>query len=600
MKLRILGVLLILISLGSSLQAADSLQTLILDWKVAQVSYPSQEKHLGQASDQLVFQADGSFLFSFKADTVLETGLWSRNEDTLILSYELLAQGSPVDSVYYLVEEGQSTLHLFYQGKEVARQANGTLESERRQETYLLEFDDRGNPTLAGASRNIQLYGRAELVAEEVGLIDILRGLLGLVAMLALAWLFSRNRKAIDWRLVGIGMALQLTLAILVLKVPGVKEVFGVLADGFVALLSFTAAGSEFIFGGLVANTESFGYIFAFQILPTIVFFSALTAMLYYLGVLQRVVYAFAWVMKKTMRLSGAESLAAAGNIFLGQTESPLLIRPYLDKMTRSEIMALMTGGMATIAGGVFAAYVGYLGGEDPESQREFAKHLLTASIMSAPAALVVAKMLVPETEKVNEDLSVPKDRTGSNLLDAISIGTTDGLKLAVNVGVMLLVFTALMEMFNVIVSGGIGEPTGLNAYVLESTQGRFTGFNLQYILGLLFAPIAWLLGVPGDDMMLIGQLLGEKTIINEFIAYASLGEVKSAGLLTQEKSVIIATYALCGFANFASIGIQIGGIGALAPARRKMLSELGLRALLGGTLAAFLTAVIAGVVAFL
>ncbi|MEM9985179.1 MAG: Na+ dependent nucleoside transporter N-terminal domain-containing protein, partial [Bacteroidota bacterium] len=461
MKLRILAVLLILISLGSSLQATDSLQTLILDWKVAQVSSPSQEKRLGQATDKLVFQADGSFLFSFEADSLLETGLWTRNQDTLVLAYELLAQDSPVDSVYYAVREGLASLHLFYQGKEVARQENGKLESERRVEAYLLEFDDRGNPTLRGENRNIQLYGRAELVAEEVGLVDLLRGLLGLAAMLAIAWLFSRNRKAIDWRLVGIGMGLQLGLAILVLKVPGVKEVFGVLADGFVALLGFTAAGSEFIFGGLVANTESFGYIFAFQILPTIVFFSALTAMLYYLGILQRVVYAFAWLMKKTMRLSGAESLAAAGNIFLGQTESPLLIRPYLDKMTRSEIMALMTGGMATIAGGVFAAYVGYLGGEDPESQREFAKHLLTASIMSAPAALVVAKMLVPETEKVNEDLSVPKDRTGSNLLDAISIGTTDGLKLAVNVGVMLLVFTALMEMFNVIVSGGIGEPTG-------------------------------------------------------------------------------------------------------------------------------------------
>ena len=587
---------LLFMTTGSSL-LGFSPDTLVFDWKIQAIEGDSLRQ--GVPQDRLTFTQEGRFELKWGGE-VVEAGQWTLNGDSLTLSYELLPIGRPIDSLYYAVQDGTPTLQLFHESNLIATQTPEGLESPRRQESYRVSFDERGNPTLIGAERRIALFGRATLTPETVGLMDVARGLLGMVAMLAIAWLFSRNRKAIDWKLVGIGMGLQLTLALLVLKVPGVKEGFGLVADGFVALLSFTEAGSEFIFGGLVANTDSFGYIFAFQILPTIVFFSALTAMLYYLGVLQRVVYGFAWLMSKTMRLSGAESLAAAGNIFLGQTEAPLLVRPYLDRMTRSEIMALMTGGMATIAGGVFAAYVGYLGGDDPLAQREFAKHLLTASIMSAPAALVVAKMLVPETEQVSDDLSVPKERTGSNLLDAISIGTTDGLKLAVNVGVMLLVFTALMEMFNVIVSGGIGEPTGLNAYVREATQGRFEAFNLQYLLGLIFAPIAWLLGVPGEDMLLIGQLLGEKTIINEFIAYASLGEIKTSGLLTQEKSVIIATYALCGFANFASIGIQIGGIGALAPGKRRLLSELGLRALLGGTLAAFLTAVIAGVVAFL
>lgn len=593
---------LLLVWLLSSYAAANAqslpIDTLVFDWKIQQISDGSDSTFTGDANNAFSFKPDGSFELLIGSE-VKEAGSWTLANDSITLLYELLPAGSTIDSTYYLVENGKAEIQLYYEGELVARQTDKGLESDRRTEHYAVSFDSRGNPTLVGNDRTFHLFGRATLIPETVGLIDIMRGFLGLLAMLAIAWIFSCNRKAIDWKLVGIGMGLQLLLAILVLKVPGVKEGFGFVADGFVALLGFTVAGAEFIFGGLVSNTESFGYIFAVQILPTVVFFSALTTMLYYLGVLQRIVYGFAWLMSKTMRLSGAESLAAAGNIFLGQTESPLLVRPYLDKMTRSEIMALMTGGMATIAGGVFAAYVGYLGGDDPVAQREFAKHLLTASIMSAPAALVVAKMLVPETEEVNKDLSVPKERTGTNLLDAISIGTTDGLKLAVNVGVMLLVFTALMEMFNVIVSSGIGEPTGLNAYVKESTQGRFTEFNLQYILGLIFGPIAWLLGVASEDMMLIGQLLGEKTIINEFVAYTSLGSVKSGGLLAHEKSVIIATYALCGFANFASIGIQIGGIGALAPSKRKMLSELGLRALLGGTLAAFLTAVIAGVIAF-
>ena len=345
---------------------------------------------------------------------------------------------------------------------------------------------------------------------------------------------------------------------------------------------------------------NTFGYIFAFQVLPTIVFFSAFSAILYYFGVLQKIIYGFAWVMSKTMRLSGAESLAAAANIFIGQTEAPLVVKPYLEDMTKSEILSLMVGGMATIAGGVFAAYVGYLGGTDPVQQQLFATHLLTASIMSAPAALLIAKMLYPEDqpEKISENLDVPQEKIGSNLLDAISKGTSDGLRLAVNVGVMLLVFTALVYMVNEVLKGTIGDWTGLNEMVVESTEGRFDGFTLTYILGMLFAPIAWLLGVASDDIVLIGQLLGQKTVINEFVAYAEFGEMKTNPNFTLDpKSILIATYALCGFANFASIGIQIGGIGALAPGQRKTLSEFGIKALIGGTIACFITAAMAGII---
>lgn len=317
--------------------------------------------------------------------------------------------------------------------------------------------------------------------------------------------------------------------------------------------------------------------------------------MLYYFGILQWITKGIAWVMSKTMKLTGAESLAAAANVFIGQTEAPLVIKPYLERMSRSEIMCLMCGGFATIAGGVFAAYVGFLGGADKEAQLLFARHLLTASIMSAPAAIVAAKILLPDTRHLSladQRLEVPREQAGSNLLDSIARGSTDGLRLAVNVGIMLLVFTALIDMLNFILMEGIGSWTNWNQNVVDSTDGRFKGFNLQYILGLVFSPIAWLLGVPSQDTMLVGQLLGLKTTLNEFYAYSQLPDVK--GML-QQKSIIITTYALCGFANFASIGIQIGGISAIAPGQRKNLTELGLKAMIGGTIAAFLTAIIAG-----
>jgi CNT family concentrative nucleoside transporter len=430
-------------------------------------------------------------------------------------------------------------------------------------------------------------------------MIDILRGLLGIVAMLAVCYIFSRNRSKINWKTVGVGMGLQVFLAIMILKVPGVSTIFDYFAKGFERVLSFSAAGAEFLFGGLVVDMSTFGYIFAFQVLPTIVFFSALSSLLYYFGILQKVVYGMAWVMSKFMNLSGPESLAAAANVFIGQTEAPLVVKPYLEKMTRSEIMCLMTGGMATIAGGVFAAYIGFLGGEDVAARVFYAKHLLTASIISAPAAIVAAKMLVPETNEKDLDRQLDMEKLDHhNVLDAISRGTTDGLKLAINVGVMLLVFTALVALANHALEGTIGQIGGLNEKVVAATDGRFSGFNLTYVLGLVFAPVAWLLGTPSVDILSVGQLLGQKTVINEFIAYKELNDIRLAGIQMQPKSILIATYALCGFANFASIGIQIGGISAIAPGQRKNITELGVLALVGGTVASFLTAAIAGVLA--
>lgn len=423
----------------------------------------------------------------------------------------------------------------------------------------------------------------------------MLRGILGITFLLVVCYVLSSNRRRINWRLVTTGLGMQIVFAILVLKVDFVANIFDWISDKVVKFLNFSEAGAEFLFGGLVTDMDTFGYIFAFKVLPTIVFFSAFTSLLYYLGILQKIVKAFAWVMSKTMHLSGAESLAAAANIFIGQTEAPLVVKPYLDRMTKSEMLCLMVGGMATIAGGVLAAFIAFLGGESQAEQVIFAKHLLTASIMSAPAAIVIAKMLYPESEEVDKTLDVSKDKIGSNVLDAISRGTTDGLKLAINVGAMLLVFTAVMAVCNWITMDWIGGPTGWNEKIVASTGGAYDGLTMQYLLGNVFAPVAWIIGVPAEDMVMVGQLLGEKTILNEFFAYASLSELKASGALTNYRSIVIATYALCGFANFASIGIQIGGIGVLAPSQRKTLARFGVKALIGGTVAALLTATIAG-----
>lgn len=428
---------------------------------------------------------------------------------------------------------------------------------------------------------------------------SLLRGLIGLVFLLFICYLLSAKKKAIDWKLVATGLGLQIIFALLVLKVNFVATGFDIISKKIVEFLALSDKGAEFLFGGLVTNTDTFGYIFAFKVLPTIVFFSAFTSLLYYLGILQKFVYVFAWVMSKTMRLSGAESLAAAANIFIGQTEAPLVVKPYLEKMTKSEILSLMVGGMATIAGGVLAAFITFLGGDSDAEKVIFTKHLLTASIMSAPAAIMIAKMLYPQTEhdKIDSNLKISKDKIGTNILDAISRGTTDGLKLAVNVGAMLLVFTALMAVLNWFTGDLIGKYTGLNDLIASSTNGRYTNLSMQYILGNIFAPIAWLIGVPFEDIRAVGQLLGEKTILNEFFAYASLSKMKATNLILNHRSIVIATYALCGFANFASIGIQIGGIGVLAPSQRTNLARFGIKALIGGTVAALLTATVAGMI---
>ena len=436
------------------------------------------------------------------------------------------------------------------------------------------------------------------------------RGILGMITLLFIAFLFSSNRKGINWKTVGLGLALQLIIAIGVLKVGFVKTIFEFIGKGFIELLSYTQAGSEFLFGGML-DVNSFGFIFAFQVLPTILFFSALTSVLFYLGIIQKVVKLMGLLLTKILGISGAESLSVAGNIFLGQTEAPLLIKAYLEKMNKSEILLVMIGGMATVAGAVLAAYIGFLGGEDEALQLFYAKHLLAASVMAAPGAIVISKILFPQTEEIDTDVHVSQEKIGSNILEAIANGTTEGLRLAVNVGAMLLVFVAFIAMINGVL-GGIAEFDGfaikalnidwhftsLNDVIAASTP--YDGLSLEFILGYIFAPLMWLIGVAKEDMALMGQLLGIKLAASEFIGYIQLAELKnvaSATHLTYEKSIIMATYMLCGFANFASIGIQIGGIGSLAPGQRKQLSKFGMKALIGGTIASLISATIAGMI---
>lgn len=427
---------------------------------------------------------------------------------------------------------------------------------------------------------------------------SLLRGALGMIVLLTLSYLLSKNRKAINWRTVGFGLLAQVTLAIGVLKVPFIQSIFEFVGGIFVSILDFTMAGTKFLFASFVTGEiEGALMTFAVSILPTIIFFSALTSVLFYLGIIQKVVKGMAWLLTKALQISGAESLSVAGNIFLGQTESPLMIKAYLEKMTKSEILLVMVGGMATVAGGVLAAYIGFLGGDDEVLRIFYAKHLLTASVMAAPGAIVISKMLFPEEEKIESEIVISHDNIGSNILDAIANGTTEGLKLAVNVGAMLLVFLAFIAMINGIL-GWVGDITTLNEWVLNNTA--YSKLSLEFILGYLFAPLMWLIGVAAEDMALMGQLLGIKLAASEFVGYIQLAELKNVASVTHlnyEKSIIMATYMLCGFANFASIGIQIGGIGSLAPGQRKTLSEFGLRALIGGTVASLLSATIAGMI---
>ncbi len=430
-----------------------------------------------------------------------------------------------------------------------------------------------------------------------------LRAVLGLAILVGIAYLFSGKKKKIDWRLVGVALVMQIIIAVLISKVGFVQDAFQWVSTQFVTFLGFSLDGAEFLFGHLSKNSDagqttkhSLGFLFAFQALPTVIFFAAVTAGLYYLGILQKIVYGFAWIMAKTMGLSGAESMSAAGNIFLGQTEAPLLVKPFIDRMTKSELLCLMTGGMATIAGSVLALYVQFLGGDSDVEKAQFATYLLSASVMNAPAAILMAKMFLPETEpeKIDKSLKVSKDKIGVNLIDALASGAADGLKLALNIGGMLLAFIAIIFALNWLLMDGIGSWTGLNAYVVSSTNGIFEGFNLQYILGQVFRVFAFIMGIDWQETLQVGSLLGQKIVINELVAYLDLANMKSNGALSP-RAIIISTYALCGFANFSSIAIQIGGIGSLAPKRQSDLSKLGMRALIAATLATMMTATIAG-----
>ncbi len=421
---------------------------------------------------------------------------------------------------------------------------------------------------------------------------QILFGLFGLSVLLGIAWLFSNNKSRVDWKLVVTGVSLQIAFAALVLLVPGGRLVFDALGRGFVKILSFVTAGSTFIFGDLM-DTTKFGFIFAFQVLPTIIFFASLMGVLYHLGVMQTIVRGMAWAITKVMRVSGAETTSVCASVFIGQTEAPLTVRPYIAGMTESELMTMMIGGMAHIAGGVLAAYVGMLGGGDPVQQAFYAKHLLAASIMAAPATMVIAKLLIPEVGEplTRGTVKLEIEKTASNLIDAAAAGAADGLRLALNIGAMLLAFIALIALLDWPLTW-LGEVTGLQAMLGQPT-------NIASLLGYLLAPIAWVIGVPWQDATVVGGLIGQKIVINEFVAYLQLADIvngKVAGVVLTDKGKLIATYALCGFANFSSIAIQIGGIGGLAPERRGDLARLGLRAVLGGSLATLMTATIAGV----
>ena len=506
-------------------------------------------------NDEMIINEDGSFNYEIKQINLLAYGSWEKKDDLLYMHYT-----SPVDTIrFYKISLTEKSLVLNENG---------------------INYGFKRSEIKASSGFSISSF---------------FRGLLGLISLLLIAFLFSRNRRQIDWKLVVKGLGIQFTFALLILKVPFVSKGFEFIGKIFTKIISFTQDGTMFLFSSFSSGLIETPLLnFVVMILPTVIFFSALTSLFYYWRIIPQFIYGFAWIMKKTLRLSGPESVAAAGNIFLGQTESPLLVKPYLKKMTMSELMCLMSGGMATIAGGVLAAYIGFLGGDDPVQQIMFAKHLLAASVMSAPAAVIAAKILYPEMDRYEEKLEINNEELGSNALEAISKGTTDGLRLAVNVGAMLLVFIGMMSMANYIMFK-LGDWTSLNAWISENTVYSELSFNM--ILGYIGAPIAWLMGVCKEDMFLVGQLLGEKTVLNEFVAYVSLGEMKTAGMFVQEKSVIIATYILCGFANFASIGIQIGGIGALVPARKSDLSKLGVLALLAGTLASLFTAVIVGMI---
>ncbi|MDD2635199.1 MAG: nucleoside transporter C-terminal domain-containing protein [Bacteroidales bacterium] len=585
----VLTLLLVIVALFSS--GAENDFTLIGKW--------TNNK---DGANKLVYNFSENNLLQIDFGQSSETVYYQMKDSSIIVNRHILNNFKKIDSVGFLNNDNNSL--ILFQGTNIFKH-KGIIDS-----TEIAGFETLGLSVISSDTIKISTEtGELELyrpnststvnktLKPQAGftIMSLLRGLLGMLALIFIAWIFSTDRKKVSWRVVIIGLSTQAILAIGVLKIPFIKAIFEFVGQIFVKILAFSSEGAEFLLGGLM-DVNTYGYIFAFQILPTIVFFSALTSVLFYLGIIQKVVHGLAWIMSRAMKISGAESLSVAGNIFLGQTESPLMIKAYLSKMNKSEILLVMIGGMATVAGGVLAAYIGFLGGNDPVLRLEFAKHLLAASVMAAPGAVVVSKILCPQTEPVNKDVEVSKDKAGANFLDAIANGTTEGLKLAVNVAAMLLVFVAFIAMFNFIV-GKIGLWTHLNPIIADFTNGQYDGLSLEFILGYAFAPLMWLIGVGAEDITFVGRLLGEKLIMSEFIGYMSLAELKSSGIFSEQKSIIMATYMLCGFANFASIGIQIGGIGSLAPNQRTQLSKFGIKALIGGTLASLLSATMVGII---
>jgi CNT family concentrative nucleoside transporter len=575
MKKYITGILFLisLITVGQSIEK---------DWKFESIKNNSGVSLVNVNPSDSFSLKDGEFNYSLLSkDSLVAKGSYIHQNNILTLNYSL-----PKDTVrsYKIIEITDSILTL---------SENETIYSfsaiKKSKEIAAIEAENKILPS-KGFSMN-----------------SLWRGVLGMFVLLIISFLFSANRRAVDWRKVGIGLSIQLIIAIGVLKVNFIQTIFNFIGSIFIEILEYTKAGSEFLFAGMISDMDKFGYIFAFQVLPTIIFFSALTSLLFYLGVIQWLVKILAKILSRFLGISGMESLSVAGNIFLGQTEAPLLIKAYLEKMNKSEMLLVMVGGMATVAGAVLAAYIGFLGGGDKALELVFAKHLLAASVMAAPGAIVISKILYPQTQKVNTDVTVSQDKIGSNILDAIANGTTEGLKLAVNVGAMLLVFVAVIAMLNGVLGffGGFDgleylgwEITSLNEIIANNTL--YEGLSIEFILGYAFAPLMWLVGVASEDMTLMGQLLGIKLAASEFIGYIQLAELKNVANtihLTHNKSVIMATYMLCGFANFASIGIQIGGIGSLAPGQRKVLSEFGMKALIGGTIASLMSATIAGMI---
>ncbi|GAB7257812.1 NupC/NupG family nucleoside CNT transporter [Polaribacter sp. OB-PA-B3] len=565
-------------------------QDLEQDWTFNSVK-KSDGTSLLQSEETKVFSlSDGKFQVPAYADKEATSGTYLRQNNLIIFKAT-----SPKEELRYFNIVSFDNASLVLSEGDVTY----TLSSPEYTKIVLAETDNV-TPT-----KKVEEVKETNLVAENGGIIEsggftltsFWRGALGMFSLIVIAFLFSSKKKAIDWKKVGIGLALQLIIAIGVLKVSFIQKAFELVGKLFIEILEYTKAGSKFLFDGLIADMDTFGYIFAFQVLPTIIFFSALTSLLFYLGIIQWMVKILAIVLSKFLGISGMESLSVAGNIFLGQTEAPLLIKAYLEKMNKSEMLLVMIGGMATVAGAVLAAYIGFLGGGDKELELVFAKHLLAASVMAAPGAIVISKILYPQTEEVNTDVTVSQEKIGSNILDAIANGTTEGLRLAVNVGAMLLVFVAVIAMIN----GGlglVGDLTSLNEIIANNTA--YDQLSLEFILGYVFAPLMWLIGVPTEDMTLMGQLLGIKLAASEFVGYIQLAELKNVASTTHlafNKSIIMATYMLCGFANFASIGIQIGGIGSLAPGQRKVLSEFGMKALIGGTIASLMSATIAGMI---